>query len=316
MTDEIEPKNMNETLQSLLALLVFPGGLFLLTAGLAYEWIQRKLLAQMQNRIGPRWFQPLADLIKLLVKEEVTPEGANRILFTGLPILALAGVLTAALYVPVGGVAPAYSFNGDLIVTIYLLSLLTMSIGLAGANTRDRFSLVGATRTLTQMFAYEAPFLLALLGPAVVAGSWQITEILGHSSGLWLIVAQPLGFIVAVIGLMGKLELPPFDAPEAETEIVAGALTEYSGRGLALFHLGKVAELVVGLSLVAAFYLGGLANPLEFLAKTLLLLGVIVGLQALLARLRIDQTVGLWWRYGALLVLAQWFLMIGQKVLL
>jgi NADH-quinone oxidoreductase subunit H len=307
---------MNETLQSLLALLVFPGGLFLLTAGLAYEWVQRKLLAQMQNRIGPRWFQPLADLIKLLVKEEITPEGANRILFTGLPILALAGVLTAALYVPIGGVSPAYSFNGDLIVTVYLLSLLTMSIGLAGANTRDRFSLVGATRTLTQMFAYEAPFLLALLGPAIVAGSWQIGTILNHNSGSWLIVAQPLGFVVAVIGLMGKLELPPFDAPEAETEIVAGALTEYSGRGLALFHLGKVAELVVGLSLVAAFYLGGFANPLEFLAKTLLLLGIIVGLQALLARLRIDQTVGLWWRYGTLLVLAQWFIMIGQKVLL
>jgi NADH-quinone oxidoreductase subunit H len=109
---------------------------------------------------------------------------------------------------------------------------------------------------------------------------------------------------------MGKLEPLPFDAPEAETEIVAGALTEYSGRGLALFHLGRNVELMVGLTLVAAFYLGGLGNPLEFFVKTL---GLLVGLsfmQSLMARLRIDQTVGLWWRYGALLVLAQWLLLI------
>jgi NADH-quinone oxidoreductase subunit H len=307
---------MNETLRSLIALLFFPSGLFLLAAGLAYEWADRKLLAQLQNRIGPRWFQPLADVFKLLAKEEVIPDGVNPILFIGLPILALAGGLTAALYVPVGGVPPSYSFKGDLIVTLYLLSLLTMSMGLAGSNTRDRFSLMGATRTLTQLFSYEAPFLLALLGPAIVAGSWQISDILAYANGRWLVLTQPLGFIVVVIGLMGKLELPPFDAPEAETEIVAGALTEYSGRGLAFFRLGKGVEMVIGLTLVAAFYLGGVANPLLFLVKTIFLLLIIAVVQAILARLRIDQTVGLWWRYGTLLVLAQWLIMIGLRVIL
>jgi NADH-quinone oxidoreductase subunit H len=307
---------MIDTLLSFLTLLIFPGGLFVIVVGLAYEWVHRKLLAQLQNRIGPRWFQPLADVLKLLIKEEVTPEDVNAFLFTGLPILALAGVMTSALYVPIGGVAPAFSFTGDLIVTVYLLSLLTLSLGLAGSNTRDRFSLVGATRTLTQLFAYEAPFLLALLGPATIAGSWQISEILRQNTGTWMIFAQPLGFIVVIIGLMGKLELPPFDAPEAETEIVAGALTEYSGRGLALFHLAKGAALIVGLALAGAFYLGGFANPIEFFLKTLILLGIVTGLQALLSRLRIDQTVGLWWRYGTLLVLVQWLIMIGQKVLL
>jgi NADH-quinone oxidoreductase subunit H len=307
---------MNETLQSLIALLIFPSGLFLLAAGLAYEWADRKLLAQLQNRIGPRWFQPLADVFKLLAKEEVTPDGVNPILFVGLPILALAGGLTAALYVPVGGVPPAYSFKGDLIVALYLLSLLSLCMGLAGSNTRDRFSLIGATRTLTQLFSYEAPFLLALLGPAVVAGSWQISDILGYANGHWLVLTQPLGFVVVLIGLMGKLELPPFDAPEAETEIVAGALTEYSGRGLALFRLGKGIEMVIGLTLAAAFYLGGVANPLLFLVKTVFLLLIIAGIQAILARLRIDQTVGLWWRYGTLLVLVQWLIMIGGRVIL
>jgi NADH-quinone oxidoreductase subunit H len=300
----------NTIANSLIVLLFFPGGLFLLVCGLAYEWADRKLLARLQNRYGPRWFQPLADVLKLMGKEEIVPDGVNATLFIGLPIVALASGLTAALYVPLVGFAPAHGFSGDLIVTLYLLSLLTLCMGLAGANTIDRFSLVGATRTLTQLFSYEAPFLLALLGPAIVAGSWQIGTIADYAVGRWLLLTQPLGFLAALIGLMGKLELPPFDAPEAETEIVAGALTEYSGRGLALFRLGKGIELVIGLTLIAAFYLGGVANPLLFFAKTLALLLVIVGLQSLLTRLRIDQTVGLWWRYGVLAVLVQWLVVI------
>ncbi|NWF68884.1 MAG: NADH-quinone oxidoreductase subunit H [Chloroflexi bacterium] len=297
-------------MQAVIALLIFPGGLCVLLLGLAYEWLDRKLMAQMQNRVGPRWYQPVADLVKLLAKQETMPNGVNPLLFIGLPLVGLASVLTAALYVPLVGLAPSYSFRGDLIVTIYLLGLLTFCMSLAGSNTLDRFSLMGALRALTQLFSYEVPFLLALLGPALAAGSWQIAEISAYAETHWLILTQPLGFVVALIGLMGKLELSPFDAPEAETEIVAGALTEYSGRGLALFHLSRDVALVVGLTLVAAFYLGGMANPLWFFGKTLLLLLVVSGLQALFARLRIDQTVGLWWRYGMLLVLLQWLLMI------
>jgi NADH-quinone oxidoreductase subunit H len=195
-------------------------------------------------------------------------------------------------------------------VTLYLLSLLTMCMGLAGWNTSSRFSLIGATRGLTQLFAYEAPFLLALLGPALAAGSWQISTINEYAANHWIVLSQPVGFIVALIGLMGKLELPPFDAPEAETEIVAGALTDYSGRGLAIFKLGKSAELIVGITLVSAFYLGGVSNPLAFLVKTLAVLVLMTVLQSLLTRLRIDQTVGMWWRFGAILVLAQILLII------
>jgi NADH-quinone oxidoreductase subunit H len=297
---------MNINIHPLILLLLFPGGLFLLNAGLVYEWIDRKLVARFQNRIGPRWFQPLADTIKLLAKEEIIPAGVHKGLFITLPVVALTGALTAALYTPLFGFAPAYGFEGDLVVTLYLLSMMTLCMGLAGANTISRFSLIGATRALTQMFSYEAPFLLALLGPAMAAGTWEIGKInVFASENLWLILAQPIGFVVAVVGLMGKLELPPFDAPEAETEIVAGALTEYSGRGFALFRLGKNVELVVGLTLVTAFYLGGLSNPLEFLLKTAALFLVVAGLQSLFARLKIDQTVGLWWRVGALMALFQ-----------
>ncbi len=296
-------------MSEILAILVFPGGLFLLAGGMMYEWADRKLIARLQNRVGPRWFQPLADVVKLLVKEEVIPSGVSTFLFVVLPIVALAGALTSALYVPLAGLAPTFSFSGDLIVALYLLSLLTLCTGLAGSNTTDSFSLVGATRTLTQLFSYEAPFLVALLGPAIAAGSWQISEVNAYAQSHWMAFLQPVGFVVALIGLLGKLELPPFDSPEAETEIVAGAMTEYSGRGLALFYLGRKVELMVGLTLVASFYLGGLNNPLEFVLKTLVLLLGMSVLQSLMARLRIDQVVGLWWRYGALLVLGQWLVL-------
>ena len=304
------------TLPPLITMLIFPAGLFLLGCGLVYQWIDRKLVARFQNRVGPRWFQPLADVLKLLAKEEIIPTGAHPGLFVALPVVSLAAALTAALYVPMFGFTPAYSFQGDLVVTLYLLSVMTLGIGLAGANTVDRFSLVGATRTLTQLFSYEAPFLLALLGPAIMAKSWEISQINNFAhNAWWMIFTQPIGFVVALVGLMGKLELPPFDAPEAETEIVSGALTEYSGRGLALFRIGKDVELVIGLTLVVAFYLGGLANPLEFLIKTLALLLVMAGLQSLFARLRIDQTVGLWWRVGAILALVQLLAIIsGQYI--
>ena len=213
------------------------------------------------------------------------------------------------------GFAPAFSFRGDLILVVYMLSVLTICLGLAGANTVDRFSLVGATRTLTQLFSYEAPFMLTLLGPALAAGTLQISQINTYAQDTWwIILTQPIGFLVALIGLMGKLELPPFDAPEAETEIVSGALTEYSGRGLALFRIGKNVELVIGLTLVSAFYLGGLANPLEFILKTLGLLLVIALLQSLFARLRIDQTVGLWWRIGAILALVQILILVVGRL--
>ena len=298
------------TLASLISILFFPAGLTLIFTGMFYEWIDRKLVARFQNRVGPRWFQPFADVVKLFAKEQITPKLANPFLFFGLPIVAMTGALTSALYVPLMGLEPVHSFPGDLIVTIYLLSLLTMCIGIAGWNTSGRFSLVGATRALTQMFAYEAPFLLALLGPALAAGSWQISEINRYAQTHWVVILQPVGFVVALIGLMGKLELPPFDSPEAETEIVAGALTEYSGRGLAIFKIGRHIELIVGITLVAAFYLGGLNGILAFLLKTILVLVLMSLLQTLLTRLRIDQTVGMWWRFGTIFVLLQILLII------
>ncbi len=299
----------------LICLLFFPCGLFLIIASLFYEWLDRKIIARFQNRMGPRLYQPVADLFKLLSKEEIIPLGVNRTLFIALPVFAFACVMTASLYVPLFGFKSAWSLRGDLIITMYLLSAMTVCLGMAGANSINRFAVVGATRTLTQLFAYEGPFMLALLMPALVAQTWTISEIADYAANhTWLIVTQPVGFVIAVIGLIGKLELPPFDAPEAESEIVSGALSEYSGRGLGVFHIAKNVELVVGLALIAVFYLGGVGNPLQFAIKTIILLGAIALLQSTLTRLRIDQTVGLWWQIGAILSLLQLLIIILVRV--
>jgi NADH-quinone oxidoreductase subunit H len=300
-----------------LSILVFPGGASALFGGLAFEWLDRKLVARYQNRKGPRWYQPLADTFKLFSKEEITPEGVNAFLFNMLPVLGLSAALATCLHIPAFGLKPLSSFTGDMIVVLYMLSVMTLCLGVAGANTQDHFSLIGATRTLTQLFSYEAPFMLALLGPAIASQSWQISVINEYAaSHPWFIFTQPIGFLVALIGLMGKLELPPFDAPEAETEIVSGALTEYSGRGLGLFHLGQNVEFFVGITLIVTFYLGGLSNPIEFILKALGVMVVLTALQTLFARLRIDQTVGLWWRLGALLAIGQLALLVVLQQIL
>ena len=302
-------------LHPLFALLIFPAGLFLILISFFIEWLDRKLIARFQNRMGPRLLQPIADIFKLLAKEEIVPIGVHRTLFMALPIFAFACVMTASLYVPFFGFQAAWNIRGDLIITMYLLSAMTVCLGMAGTNSINRFAVVGATRTLTQLFAYEGPFMLALLMPALVAQSWTISHIAEYASNhTWMIVTQPIGFIVAIIGLIGKLELPPFDAPEAEQEIVSGALSEYSGRGFGLFKIAKNVELVIGLALITVFYLGGIASPLLFSIKMLILLCVIALMQSTLTRLRIDQTVGLWWQAGAILSLAQLLIIILVRV--
>ena len=160
-----------------MALLIFPGGLFVIVGSLAYEYADRKLVARFQNRVGPRWFQPLADLVKLLVKEEIVPAGVNRGLFIGLPVAALAASLTAALYVPMAGLAPTWGFRGDLVVTVYLLMMMTLCIGLAGANTH------GPLLPRRLHARPHAAFLLRGAVPAGPAGAGHRRGDLAHLRG-------------------------------------------------------------------------------------------------------------------------------------
>jgi NADH-quinone oxidoreductase subunit H len=296
---------------SILYILVFPGFLFLSAYALIVEFVDRKLYARFQNRKGPPWFQPLADVIKLAGKESIVPCEANRRWFKGLPIVALASVATAFLYVPVWGTASVMPFQGDIIVILYLMTIPTLTFFLAGWNSSSLFAALGSVRTLTQLFAYEVPLFMAILGPALLAGTWSMSGVAAFYAAhpAYALLNLP-GLAAALIASQGKLERVPFDTPEAETEIVAGAFTEYGGRHLALFRMTVDMETVVLASIISAVFIPLFAeNPalgvLIYAAKTLFVVFLLSAFRAVMARLRIEQMVRFCWLYLAPLAMAQ-----------
>jgi NADH-quinone oxidoreductase subunit H len=296
------------SLMSLFNILVFPGFLFLALTALFAEYLDRKLHAKLQNRVGPPWFQPFADLIKLLAKEEVLPEEAEPLMFRFTPLIALTAVVTAVLYIPIWGSKALLAFNGDVIVVLYLLTIPTVMFFLGGWYSRSVFSMIGAARTLMQLFAYEIPLYLAILAPALLAGTWSLSGMAefyrapGHE---YYAAFNVVGLGVALVALLGKLERVPFDIPEAETEIVGGTFTEYSGRLLAFFRLAVCVEMIVGATLLAAVFLPfgfGLGPVPQFFLYLVKILAVVMALtlmRTLFARLRIDQMINFCWQIAA-----------------
>ena len=307
---------MIEGLVALFNLLVFPGFGFLFACALLFQWVDRQVMARLQGRVGPPWFQPLADFIKLMAKEDVLPIGAHERACALLPLVSLAAVLTAAMYIPIGQRA-ASAFEGDLIVVLFLLSLPALAYFLAGWLSASVFSIVGGSRALLQYFAYEVPFLMALGGPAILAGSWSVSRIAAQQTQTtWMVLTQPLGFLLAFVGLIGKLKRSPFDIPKAKSEIGAGPLTEFSGRKLALWNLSLHMKTVVGIFLLVNVFLGGsgvgapILTALMFATKALFILLALSVAGVLYARLRIDQLASLGWRVLAPLALLQMLIVV------
>jgi NADH-quinone oxidoreductase subunit H len=293
---------------ALFLMLVFPGFMFLTSFGMFAEWMDRKLYARMQNRMGPPFYQPLADFIKLISKQEITPELADKGMYKYAPVVALASVVTAFFYVPVWGYSGLFSFTGDVIVVLYLLTIPTVTFFIGGWYSRSVYSMLGAVRTLMQMFAYEIPLFLAILGPALLAGTWQLSglaEFYGKHYPWQAILPNLVGFGVAIVAMLGKLEKVPFDIPEAETEIVAGSFTEYSGRLFGIFRMAISIEMIVGCALIAAVFLpfglnlGPIVGFVLFVVKVLGIVAVTSLMRTVFARLRIDQMINFCWQVAA-----------------
>ena len=285
-------------------LLIFPGFLFLSVYGMICEWVDRKLYAKMQNRVGPPFYQPLADTFKLFAKEDISPEGADKLIYKFAPIISVAAVLTSVLYIPIWKNNAIFSFEGDLIVVVYLLTIPTLTFFLGGWSSSSPFASIGSVRVMTQLFAYEVPLLVSVLGPAILAGTWSISGIAKYfSQNPELLVINIIGFVVSLIALQGKLERIPFDIPEAETELAGGTFAEYSGKLLALFRLTTDIEMVVVASLISAIFLGGsfgaygISGLLIFFIKTLIIVFILALIKTALARLRIEQMVLFCWKY-------------------
>ena len=307
---------------SFLYILIFPGFLFLIVYAFTLQFVDRKVYARLQNRRGPPWFQPLADFIKLFSKETVVPDEANRVLFMALPVFALAAVTTSFLYVPVWGLHSLNPFPGDVVVVLYLLTIMPLTFFLAGWNSSSMYAAIGSQRVLTQLFAYEVPLFMSILGPALLSDSWSLTGIVSFyaSRPLFALFNIP-GFIVALLATQGKLERVPFDTPDAETEIVGGAFTEYGGRMYAIFSLGIGVETVVLLTIIADVFLPFFSvNPfigfVIFIVKTVVLFFLLIVIRAVTARLRIEQMVRFCWMVLAPLALVQLILDLIAKGLI
>ena len=278
---------------------------FLLTAiiGLLASWIDRKVTAKVQYRVGPPLLQPLIDIVKLLGKEILIPAGSSKITFLMAPVIGLASVILVSTLLWINNIYPAKSFLGDLIVVLYLLVIPSISIIMGGFASRNPLASLGASREMKLILSYELPFVLAVLVSVIKSGfTFRLGEILtfqaqnGAFVGSW---SGTLALIVAIICMQAKLALVPFDIPEAETEIAGGPLIEYSGSGLAIYRLMKNMLMFTVPFFLIIVFIGGLKFE-----GIHLLYGVLkyIGLVALMTvirntnpRVRIDQAVKFFW---------------------
>ena len=285
--------------------LVFPGFLFSAVVGLLAGWVDRKVTARIQWRVGPPWYQNFVDIIKLLGKETIVPAGA-KITFLLSPYL---GFLSAFLVATILGMnirLPLDSFVGDLIVVIYLLIIPAISIIIGASSSRNPLASIGASREMKLVLGYELPFILSIIVVIIKSqGAIQIGQILNHQINFGSNLASGSGFlafIVAIFCIQAKLGFVPFDASEAEQEIMAGALIEYSGLPLAIFKLTKAILLyTLPLFLIVLFW-GKDLSPLFLIGKYLLILVIIILIKNTNPRLRIDQALRFFW--GPLAILA------------
>ncbi len=293
----------------LLRTLVFPGFIFLLVLVLFFDWLERKLAARFQNRMGPSYagpfgiLQPIADYIKLFSKEDITPKQTNKLLFVAAPILAFSLFVFALFYIPIDGsnVILTSSFEGDLILVLLLMTLANFGIFLSGWASLNPYSGIGATRVLTQFLGYDIPLIILAIGPAFLANSLSLVNI-AASQAIPFALLIPWSCVLFVIVLQAELEKDPFDIPHAETEIVGGYETEYSGRKLAFIKLSEDFQFLIGAALVTELFLGGSYGPVLFgmpelwhvfwfMVKTIGVVFVLEYVGNVSARLRIDQVV-------------------------
>ena len=306
------------------ALIVISGtigfALFGIIFGLFYKGVDRKLSAHMQGRIGPPIRQPFRDVAKLFTKENIVPENAIPWVFNLAPIFGLVATISILLYLPIGGLKPLLHANGDLILILYLLIIPSLAMVIGGFSSGSPYATVGAQREMATMIAYEFPLAIIIISIAWRLSMQGATNVFALSSiattPVWNL-AGPLGFLgfiilllVLVIVTPAELSKIPFDAPEAETEIAGGVLTEYSGRNLAMFYITDgVKTVAMATLIVALFFPYNLSSlfSLEsypafavdivfYLVKVfLVILFSVTLIRVAIARLKIDQIVYTYW---------------------
>jgi NADH-quinone oxidoreductase subunit H len=293
--------------------LVLSGLLFLATY-LVYA--ERKVLGRFQIRLGPNragpfgLLQPMADFIKLVTKEDIVPEGADRVIFLLAPAIVAGTALLIFAVVPFG---ESFTLGGrqiPLVITdlnvglLYALALSSLGlygVALGGWSSNSKYSLLGGIRGVSQMISYELSLGLSLVTVVMMARSFSLVDIVEAQARYPFILLQPVSFLIFFVSALAEIKRIPFDLPEAENELVAGYHTEYSGMRFGLFFLGEYVTMLVLGALVAVFFLGGWRGPvlpplIWFLLKVLIVPFVMIWIRATLPRLRYDQLMNLGWK--------------------
>lgn len=302
--------------------------------GFAYlTFYERRALARIQVRIGPNragpsgWFQPVADGIKLIFKEELIPGQAYKKVFilapmiTVFPALVILAVIPWGTYITVfGRQIPLYltDINVGVLYLVAIASISVYGIVLAGWSSNNKYAMMGGLRSSAQMISYELALGLALIGPILIAGTMSLMGIVEAQDPIWFIVYQPLGAIIFFIASVAEVNRAPFDMPEAEQELTAGYHAEYSGMKFALFFMAEYVKMIAVSAIGATLFLGGfrgpfidqipILGPFYLFFKILVLLFFLIWLRATLPRLRYDRLMAFGWKILLPLALANVFL--------
>jgi NADH-quinone oxidoreductase subunit H len=289
-------------------------GLLILVSYLVY--VERKFLGRLQIRLGPNragpfgLLQPVADTVKLLTKEDIVPEGADRIIFLFAPAIVASTAFLIFAVVPFGQDFTFWGRQIPLVITdlnvglLYVLALSSLGVygvALGGWASNSKYSLLGSIRGVAQMISYELSLGLSLVPVVMLARSFSLVEIVQAQEAYPFILVQPISFSIFFVSALAEIKRIPFDLPEAENELVAGYHTEYSGMRFGLYFVGEYVTMVVLGALVAVFFLGGWHGPLLppliwFFLKVLMVALVIIWIRATLPRLRYDQLMHLGWK--------------------
>ncbi len=280
---------------------------FVLTLVMGYIWIERRGMARMQARLGPNrtgplgLLQPVADAIKVLIKEDIVPTSADKVVHFLAPIVAFAPALMIFAVVPFTDGALLADLNIGILYVVAISSVSTLGIFMAGWGSSNKYSLVSAMRNVAAVVSYEIPVVLSIAGVVLVVGSLSLNQIV-IAQDIPFILLQPLACLIFFIAGCAEINRSPFDLMEADSELVAGFHIEYSGMKFALFYLVEYAEALAISAIITTLFLGGWRGPLLppwlwFLAKVIIVFFVMVWTRSTLPRVRIDQLMALAWKF-------------------
>ena len=276
-------------------------------------WYERRFAARMQSRVGPNrvgpigLLQPIADFIKLVQKEEIVPTGVDAPVFKLAPLLAGLSAFGVAAVIPFSPEVLAADLDVGVLYVLGLGSLTTIALFMAGWGSNSKYALLGGMRAVGQAISYEVPLVLCALVPVILAGSMSVADIVRwqsehHWIALWPVIPGLPAFVIFFVCLLAESNRIPFDIPEAESELVAGVTTEYTGTKFALFYLGEYFHTLAGSAIGAALFLGGWDGPFApgmgwMVGKTILLFTLVYWVRWTFMRLRGDQLLSFAWRW-------------------